>query len=113
MAPGYSPSSRDVCSPTSPSPFGTSPYATSPVYDRARGPTSPISHHGLTSGVTGAAASGAARSVVTELAQTIRRLHVTSQGLEQTAPEADSICEARMRTGAARSHVRILVGSPE
>ena len=51
-APGYSPSSPNVYSPTSPyvpqspfggatSPFGTSPYATSPFYDRSRGPTSP------------------------------------------------------------------------
>lgn len=51
-APGYSPSSPNVYSPTSPyvpqspfggatSPFGTSPYATSPFYDRGRGPTSP------------------------------------------------------------------------
>lgn len=51
-APGYSPSSPNVYSPTSPyvppspfggatSPFGTSPYATSPFYDRTRGPTSP------------------------------------------------------------------------
>ena len=51
-APGYSPSSPNVYSPTSPyvpqspfagatSPFGASPYATSPFYDRSRGPTSP------------------------------------------------------------------------
>ncbi|KAI0809109.1 beta and beta-prime subunits of DNA dependent RNA-polymerase [Irpex lacteus] len=51
-APGYSPSSPNAYSPTSPyvpqspytsatSPFGTSPYATSPYYDRNRGPTSP------------------------------------------------------------------------
>lgn len=52
--PGYSPSSPNVYSPTSPyvpqspfggatSPFGTSPYATSPFYDRGGrgGPTSP------------------------------------------------------------------------
>ena len=39
------------------SPFGTSPYATSPFYDRARGPTSPTSHGGVTAGVTGAVAS--------------------------------------------------------
>jgi DNA-directed RNA polymerase II subunit RPB1 len=52
--PGYSPSSPNVYSPTSPyipqspfagatSPFGTSPYATSPFYDRGArgGPTSP------------------------------------------------------------------------
>ena len=51
-APGYSPSSPNAYSPTSPyvpqspytsatSPFSTSPYATSPYYDRNRGPTSP------------------------------------------------------------------------
>ncbi|KAI0042209.1 beta and beta-prime subunits of DNA dependent RNA-polymerase [Auriscalpium vulgare] len=51
-APGYSPSSPNVYSPTSPyvpqspfasatSPFGTSPYATSPFYDRGQAPTSP------------------------------------------------------------------------
>ncbi|KAH9949477.1 beta and beta-prime subunits of DNA dependent RNA-polymerase [Amylocystis lapponica] len=52
-APGYSPSSPNVYSPTSPyvpaspfggatSPFGTSPFAaTSPFFDRSRGPTSP------------------------------------------------------------------------
>ena len=39
------------------SPFGSSPYATSPFYDRARGPTSPTSQRGVTSGVTGAVAS--------------------------------------------------------
>ncbi|KAI0791691.1 beta and beta-prime subunits of DNA dependent RNA-polymerase [Abortiporus biennis] len=51
--PGYSPSSPNAYSPTSPyvppspygggatSPFGTSPYATSPYFDRTRGPTSP------------------------------------------------------------------------
>jgi hypothetical protein len=50
---GYSPSSPNVYSPSSPgfvpqspfrgatSPFGTSPYATSPFYDRARGATLP------------------------------------------------------------------------
>jgi DNA-directed RNA polymerase II subunit RPB1 len=51
-APGYSPSSPNVYSPTSPyvpqspfagatSPFSTSPYVTSPFYDRGRAPTSP------------------------------------------------------------------------
>lgn len=51
-APGYSPSSPNAYSPTSPyvpqspyggatSPFGTSPYATSPWHERSRGPTSP------------------------------------------------------------------------
>ncbi|KAI0271722.1 RNA polymerase II large subunit [Gloeopeniophorella convolvens] len=51
-APGYSPSSPNVYSPTSPyvpqspfagatSPFSTSPYVTSPFYDRSRAPTSP------------------------------------------------------------------------
>ncbi|KAI0344206.1 beta and beta-prime subunits of DNA dependent RNA-polymerase [Trametopsis cervina] len=51
-APGYSPSSPNAYSPTSPyvpqspyssatSPFSTSPYATSPYYDPNRGPTSP------------------------------------------------------------------------
>jgi DNA-directed RNA polymerase II subunit RPB1 len=51
--PGFSPSSPNAYSPTSPayvpqspytgatSPFGTSPYASSPFYDRGRGPTSP------------------------------------------------------------------------
>ncbi|KAF8907622.1 hypothetical protein CPB84DRAFT_1813483 [Gymnopilus junonius] len=50
---GYSPSSPNAYTPTSPSfvpqspfggatsPFGTSPYATSPLYDRSRGATSP------------------------------------------------------------------------
>jgi DNA-directed RNA polymerase II subunit RPB1 len=51
-APGYSPSSPNVYSPTSPyvpqspfagatSPFSTSSYVTSPFYDRGRAPTSP------------------------------------------------------------------------
>ncbi|KAH9982072.1 beta and beta-prime subunits of DNA dependent RNA-polymerase [Lactifluus volemus] len=51
-APGYSPSSPNVYSPTSPyvpqspfagatSPFSTSAYVTSPFYDRGRAPTSP------------------------------------------------------------------------
>jgi len=50
--PGYSPSSPNVYSPTSPyvpqspfggatSPFGTSPYVTSPFYGQGRGATSP------------------------------------------------------------------------
>jgi DNA-directed RNA polymerase II subunit RPB1 len=50
--PGYSPSSPNVYSPTSPyvpqspfggatSPFGTSPYVTSPFYSQGRGATSP------------------------------------------------------------------------
>ena len=53
MSPGYSPSSPNAYTPTSPSfvpqspfgaatsPFGTSPYATSPFLDRSRSATSP------------------------------------------------------------------------
>jgi DNA-directed RNA polymerase II subunit RPB1 len=53
MSPGYSPSSPNAYTPTSPSfvpqspyggatsPFGTSPYATSPFLDRSRNATSP------------------------------------------------------------------------